>query len=198
MAILLVFQVEAGHEWYLQVLYVIGAADSLHPYRYQRSVRSLIHKRDTKFEKRVQEPQEPKNGTNMVAVQLNATLFEDSNRDARTSSGSSQDSAKVIAPAICGVAAVLCLIICILFVCRRRRRHRKKDSKSSSQGASKPKSDNRDIIQTDISKTVTVRHVNVNTLDNKAADRRPTTHVRVKDVNLKVHLKNKRLSGTEV
>lgn len=194
---------EAGHQWYLQVIYVISPESRSSP-RIQRSVTYELrrHRRDlvdrsgklTLDESLIydNEGDQVKNGTNMKSLRLEAALSATYNAHVGSSVGG-------------GVAAVTLLVLVLLASCFLFRRCRKSAKKKKSKtAASKVYEDyplNTKVevcldkcVETNFStKHCTVRNVNVLNRNQDA-----TAKTKVKQVNLEVKLHNNLNDGTEV
>lgn len=154
-------QGETGHQWFVQVIYIIGPADKVNYRRYQRSATS--HHRLKRAAPDWTNSLEQKNGTNIHSLQLDS----DALASQRESHGAATSPASIITPVVSVVVLlVLLLLLCLLLVLWRRRRHHKSEATSqtavcmapqTSQGTSDAAS--QDLRrQTNVSKT-TVRQV---------------------------------------
>ncbi|XP_048248290.1 extracellular matrix organizing protein FRAS1-like isoform X2 [Haliotis rufescens] len=182
------YKVDSGHQWYLQVIYVIGPSDKLRK-RFRRSS-MLRFRRDASGASNSFD--EPKNGTNMRLLHLdNAHVY------------SEPDSPFPLVPHVAAPAAVggllfIIVIIVIMIVVIRRRRRRKKeppvkpnnlvtlvDTPDSGITTNRWKGSRRSLRMTDSRR-------NLNTQEEKS------NLVKAKEVNLKVIHGNNVDSGTEV
>ena len=192
---------EAGHQWYLQVIYVISPESRSSP-RIQRSVtyqlsrpkRDLVDRsgRLTLDESLIydNEGDQVKNGTNMKSLRLEAGPAGSFNAHVGSSVGG-------------GVAAVTLLVLVLLAACflfRRCRRSAKKKSKKPPNKAYEEYPLNTKVevcldkcVEKNFStKHCTVRNININR--NQEANGK----AKVKQVNLEVKLHNNLNDGTEV
>lgn len=195
---------EAGHQWYLQVIYVIGPESRSSPriqrsatYELSRSRRDLVDRggRLTLDESLIydNEGDQVKNGTNMKSLRLEAAPSASFNAHTGSSVGG-------------GVAAVTLLVLVLLASCFLWRRCRRAALKASA----KEKACEEYPLNTKVevcvercveknfrSKNCTVRNVNIlhRHQDNAAA---AATRPKVKQVNLEVKVHNNLSDGTEV
>ncbi|XP_034535025.1 extracellular matrix protein FRAS1, partial [Notolabrus celidotus] len=193
------YKVEAGHQWYLQVIYVIGP-ESRSSLRIQRSVtyqlgrsrRDLVDRsgRLTLDESLIydNEGDQVKNGTNMKSLRLEAGPSASFNAHMGSSVGG-------------GVAAVTLLVLVLLAACFLFRRCRRAALKKSKK-AEKPYEEyplntkvevcmDKCVEKNFSSKHCTVRNINV-------LNRNQETRPKVKQVNLEVKVHNNLNDGTEV
>ncbi|KAF0034366.1 hypothetical protein F2P81_014432 [Scophthalmus maximus] len=202
------YKVEAGHQWYLQVIYVISPESRSSPriqrsatYQLSRPRRDLVDRsgRLTLDESLIydNEGDQVKNGTNMKSLRLEAGPAATFNAHVGSSVGG-------------GVAAVTMLVLvllasCFLFRrCRRRSAVARKKKKKNSDKA--PKAYEEYPLNTKVevcmdkcveknfsSKHCTVRNVNVLNRNQEANGK-----AKVKQVNLEVKIHNNLNDGTEV
>uniref|UniRef100_A0A3Q2DG67 Fraser extracellular matrix complex subunit 1 n=1 Tax=Cyprinodon variegatus TaxID=28743 RepID=A0A3Q2DG67_CYPVA len=191
------YKVEAGHQWYLQVIYVIGPESRSSP-RIQRSVTYQLHrpKRDvvdrngrlTLDESLIydNEGDQVKNGTNMKSLRLEVGPSATFNAHVGGSVGG-------------GVAAITLLVLALLASCflfRRCRRSAKKVTKVPKTCEEYPLNTKVEVCMDKCmeknfsTKQCTVRNVNIN--------RSQEANGKVKQVNLEVKLHNNLSDGTEV
>jgi len=193
--------VEAGHQWYLQVIYVISPEPRSSP-RIQRSVtyqlsrpkRDLVDRsgRLTLDESLIydNEGDQVKNGTNMKSLRLEVGPSATFNAHVGSSVGG-------------GVAAITLLVLVLLASCFLFRRCRQSVKKRQSKTS--PKTYEEYPLNTKVevcmdkcveknfgTKHCTVRNVNINR-NQKGNDK-----TKVKQVNLEVKLHNNLNDGTEV
>ncbi|XP_043916303.1 extracellular matrix organizing protein FRAS1-like [Protopterus annectens] len=194
------YKVEAGHQWYLQVIYIIGPESIAGP-RVQRSVthqlsrirRDLVDKNgrlvlddsliyDNDGDK-------VKNGTNMKSLRL----------EVEAASSEAQSEASVG-----GAAAAVVLLLFILFgACFLARKCKKQKKKKPTKDVLEeyPLNTKVDISKKNIDrveKNVYKQHYtirNINVLDKNESSYRG---IKVKQVNLEVKLHNNFNDGTEV
>ncbi|XP_032434237.1 extracellular matrix organizing protein FRAS1 isoform X1 [Xiphophorus hellerii] len=191
------YKVEAGHQWYLQVIYVIGPESSYSPriqrsltYQVSRSKRDLVDRsgRLTLDESLIydNEGDQVKNGTNMKSLRLEAGPSATFNAHVGSSVGG-------------GVAAVTLLVLALLASCflfRRCRRSAKKVTKTPKAYEEYPLNTKVEVCMDKCveknfgTKHCTVRNVNIN--------RNQETNGKVKQVNLEVKIHNNLGDGTEV
>ncbi|XP_041644401.1 extracellular matrix protein FRAS1 [Cheilinus undulatus] len=190
------YKVEAGHQWYLQVIYVIGPESRSSPriqrsvtYQLSRSRRDLVDRsgRLTLDESLIydNEGDQVKNGTNMKSLRLEVEPSATFNAHVGSSVGGA-------------VAAVTLLVLVVLascFVLRRcRRAAAKKTEKTYEQYPLNTKVEvclDKCVEKNFSSKHCTVRNINIL---NRQQEPRP----KVKQVNLEVKLHNNLSDGTEV
>ncbi|MEQ2309931.1 Extracellular matrix protein fras1, partial [Ameca splendens] len=191
------YKVEAGHQWYLQVIYVISPESRSSPriqrsvtYEVSRSKRDLVDRsgRLTLDESLIydNEGDQVKNGTNMKSLRLEVGPSATFNAHVGSSVGG-------------GVAAVTLLVLALLASCflfRRCRRLAKKMPKAQKTYEEYPLNTKVEVcmdkcVEKNFStKHCTVRNVNIN--------RNQEPNGRVKQVNLEVKLHNNLSDGTEV
>lgn len=195
-------QVEAGHQWYLQVIYVISPESRSSPrvrrsltYALpQRSKRDLVDRsgRLTLDESLIydNEGDQVKNGTNMKSLRLEAAPSATFNAHVGSSVGG-------------GIAAMTLLVLVLLALCFLLRRCRRATAKSA-QKAQKVYEEyplntkvevcmDKCVEKNFSSKHCTVRNVNVLNRNQEPGER-----AKVKQVNLEVKLHNNLSDGTEV
>lgn len=187
---------EAGHQWYLQVIYVISPESHSNP-RIQRSVTSLLSRSKRDLVDRSgrlmldesliydNEGDQVKNGTNMKSLHLEELPSATFNAHLGSSVGG-------------GVAAITLLVLALLASCFlfRRCRHSAKSKSSQKPYQEYPLNTKMEVCMDKCveknfsSKHCTVRNINI----NQDAGR----HTKVKQVNLEVKLHNNLNDGTEV
>lgn len=188
---------EAGHQWYLQVIYVIGPESRSSPriqrsltYQVSRSKRDLVDRsgRLTLDESLIydNEGDQVKNGTNMKSLRLEAGPSASFNAHVGSSVGG-------------GVAAITLLVLALLASCflfRRCRRSTKKATKTPKGYEEYPLNTKVEVcldkcVEKNFgTKHCTVRNVNIN--------RNQEPNGKVKQVNLEVKIHNNLGDGTEV
>uniref|UniRef100_A0A3B3VXF3 Fraser extracellular matrix complex subunit 1 n=1 Tax=Poecilia latipinna TaxID=48699 RepID=A0A3B3VXF3_9TELE len=191
------YKVEAGHQWYLQVIYVIGPESRSSPriqrsltYQVSRSKRDLVDRsgRLTLDESLIydNEGDQVKNGTNMKSLRLEAGPSATFNAHVGSSMGG-------------GVAAITLLVLALLASCflfRRCRRSAKKATKTPKAYEEYPLNTKVEVCMDKCveknfgTKHCTVRNVNIN--------RNQEPNGKVKQVNLEVKIHNNLGDGTEV
>ncbi|XP_066304374.1 extracellular matrix organizing protein FRAS1-like [Branchiostoma lanceolatum] len=166
------YKVEAGHQWYLQVIYIIGPQGMMP--RFRRSVAMAIDKRDVS-DNHVETSagdRDVKNGTNMRFLQL------------ESDSGGLTGSAGAVAASVTILLLLLIIVIIVFVVFRRRRREGRKDKQEKTF----------DNLRMDIMKKSGGKGEPCGKQDVT-----PASSVKVKRVNLEVKVNNKSVSkGTEV
>ncbi|XP_036955362.1 extracellular matrix protein FRAS1 isoform X2 [Acanthopagrus latus] len=195
------YKVEAGHQWYLQVIYVISPESRSSP-RIQRSVTYKLNrpKRDlvdrsgrlTLDESLIydNEGDQVKNGTNMKSLRLEAGPSATFNAHVGSSVGG-------------GVAAVTLLVLVLLASCflfRRCRRAAKKKSKKSSKMYEEYPLNTKVEVCLDkcVEKNFSTKHCTVRNVNVFNRNQEPNGKAKVKQVNLEVKLHNNLNDGTEV
>ncbi|TSN86075.1 Extracellular matrix protein FRAS1 [Bagarius yarrelli] len=184
------YKVEAGHQWYLQVIYVIGP-ESISSPRVRRSV-SLALKRDLSEQSVLDESliydnegEQVKNGTNMKALKLE--LEPSATFDSHTSGSVGG-----------GVVAIILLIVLLLSSCFLFQKCRKADNRKAMK---KPNMEeyplNTKVEVERLEKNLKNGKCNINLL-SQSADTWKVNGVKVKQVNLEVKLHNNLNDGTEV
>ncbi|XP_060542993.1 extracellular matrix organizing protein FRAS1 [Pantherophis guttatus] len=202
------YKVEAGHQWYLQVIYVIGP-EMIGGSRMPRSVvhHSKRGRRDLVDHKGVpvlddsliydNEGDQMKNGTNMKSLSLEQ-------QEAVTVASLSQTGASIGS----GFAAVLLLVLVLLSICfvtRKCRKHRKKKKKKAAKEIAEQYPLNTKVeaakrYAEGLEKNVSGQYCTVKNLnllcENEGAYKVRGT--RVKQMNLEVKVHNNLHDGTEV
>ncbi|XP_041854892.1 extracellular matrix protein FRAS1 [Melanotaenia boesemani] len=195
------YKVEAGHQWYLQVIYVISPESRSSPrvqrsltYQLSRSKRDLVDRsgRLTLDESLIydNEGDQVKNGTNMKSLRLEVGPSATFNAHVGSSVGG-------------GVAAITLLVLVLLASCflfrRCQRAFTTKKSKSSAKIYEEYPLNTK--VEVCMDKCVeknfgtghcTVRNININ------RNQEPHDKTKVKQVNLEVKLHNNLNDGTEV
>uniref|UniRef100_A0A3Q2PFS0 Fraser extracellular matrix complex subunit 1 n=1 Tax=Fundulus heteroclitus TaxID=8078 RepID=A0A3Q2PFS0_FUNHE len=191
------YKVEAGHQWYLQVIYVISPESRSSPriqrsvtYHVSRSRRDLVDRSGRLMldESLIydNEGDQVKNGTNMKSLRLEVGQSATFNAHVGSSVGG-------------GVAAVTLLVLALLASCflfRRCKRSAKKTAKVPKAYEEYPLNTKVEVCMDKCveknfsSKHCTVRNVNIN--------RNQEPNGKVKQVNLEVKLHNNLNDGTEV
>lgn len=191
---------EAGHQWYLQVIYVISPESRSSPriqrsvtYELSRSKRDLVDRsgRLTLDESLIydNEGDQVKNGTNMKSLQLVAGPSATFNAHVGSSVGG-------------GIAAVTLLALVLLASCflfRRCRRSAKKKSKKSQKVYEEYLLNTKVEVCMDkcLEKNFSTKHCTVRNINILNRNQEPNSKTKVKQVNLEVKLHNN-LDGTEV
>uniref|UniRef100_A0A672YIC3 VWFC domain-containing protein n=1 Tax=Sphaeramia orbicularis TaxID=375764 RepID=A0A672YIC3_9TELE len=201
------YKVEAGHQWYLQVIYVISPESRSSP-RIQRSatyeLRQRRPRRDlvdrsgklTLDESLIydNEGDQVKNGTNMKSLRLEAAPSATYNAHVGSSVGG-------------GVAAVTLLVLVLLascFVFRRCRKSAKKKTTTKSKTASKayeeyPLNTKVEVCMDKcVEKNFSTKHCTVRNVNILNRNQDAKAKAKVKQVNLEVKLHNNLNDGTEV
>ncbi|XP_046698206.1 extracellular matrix protein FRAS1 [Silurus meridionalis] len=184
------YKVEAGHQWYLQVIYVIGP-ESISSPRVRRSI-SLALKRDLSEQSVLDESliydnegEQVKNGTNMKALKLE--LEPSATFDSHTSGSVGG-----------GVAAIFLLVLLFLSTCLLFRKCRKVDKRKPVKNPNMEEYPLNTKVEVErLEKNLKNDKCNVNLL-SQSADTWKVNGVKVKQVNLEVKLHNNLNDGTEV
>ncbi|XP_077999737.1 extracellular matrix organizing protein FRAS1-like [Glandiceps talaboti] len=195
------YKIDSGHQWYLQVLYVIGPADSLPRFRRSIFMNTAINKRDVVdsngnlIDKDIVfgDNSDNHNGTNMRVLKLNSTESE----------AESSQVATISAAAVGSIVLIVVVVVIVFIICKKRQRKEKKASNNQ------PKPSNRDTarmrekariaektdntFERDLKKTVTVSNINIKKHDNLHSGKVKKVNV---DINVRNNLKDK--PGTEV
>ncbi|XP_013916331.1 PREDICTED: extracellular matrix protein FRAS1-like [Thamnophis sirtalis] len=202
------YKVEAGHQWYLQVIYVIGP-EVIGGSRMPRSVvhhlkrgrRDLVdHKGAPVVDDSLiydNEGDQMKNGTNMKSLSLEQ-------QEAITVASLSQTGASIGS----GFAAVLLLVLVLLSICfvtRKCRKHRKKKKKKAAEEVAEQYPLNTKVeaakrYAEGLEKNVSGHYCTVKNLnllcENEGAYK--VRGAKVKPMNLEVKVHNNLHDGTEV
>uniref|UniRef100_H3AFZ6 Fraser extracellular matrix complex subunit 1 n=1 Tax=Latimeria chalumnae TaxID=7897 RepID=H3AFZ6_LATCH len=178
------YKVEAGHQWYLQVIYIIGPESIAGP-RVQRSLTYQL-----KRNRRDLVDSHVKNGTNMKNLRLEV--------EAAASTGQAEASIGG------GVAAIFLLLLILLSVCflAKKCKRQKKKKPASEVMEEYPLNTKVEVSKKNIdrleknfsSQHCTVRNVNLLNKNQEAYIK----GVKVKQVNLQVKVHNNLYDGTEV
>ncbi|KAE8291739.1 Extracellular matrix protein FRAS1 Precursor [Larimichthys crocea] len=195
------YKVEAGHQWYLQVIYVISPESRSSPriqrsvtYEVSRSKRDLVDRsgRLTLDESLIydNEGDQVKNGTNMKSLRLEAGPSATFNAHVGSSVGG-------------GVAAVTLLVLVLLASCflfRRCRRSAKKKSKKAHKVYEEYPLNTKVEVCMDkcVEKNFSTKHCTVRNVNILNRNQEPNGKAKVKQVNLEVKLHNNLNDGTEV
>lgn len=193
---------EAGHQWYLQVIYVIGPESRSNPriqrsvmYQLSRSKRDLVDRsgRLTLDESLIydNEGDQIKNGTNMKSLYLEAGPSPTFNAHVGSSVGG-------------GVAAITLLVLVLLASCflfRRCRRLAKKKSKKKEPKIYEEYPLNTKVevcMDKCVEKNFGTKHCTVRNINVLNRNQEANSKAKVKQVNLEVKLHNNLNDGTEV
>uniref|UniRef100_A0A3Q3BPI3 Fraser extracellular matrix complex subunit 1 n=1 Tax=Haplochromis burtoni TaxID=8153 RepID=A0A3Q3BPI3_HAPBU len=196
------YKVEAGHQWYLQVIYVIGPESRSNPriqrsvtYQLSRSKRDLVDRsgRLTLDESLIydNEGDQIKNGTNMKSLYLEAGPSPTFNAHVGSSVGG-------------GVAAITLLVLVLLASCflfRRCRRFAKKKSKKKEPKIYEEYPLNTKVevcMDKCVEKNFGTKHCTVRNINVLNRNQEANSKAKVKQVNLEVKLHNNLNDGTEV
>lgn len=192
---------EAGHQWYLQVIYVIGPDSHSSP-RIQRSLTSQLSRsrrdlvdrsgRLTLDESLIydNEGDQMKNGTNMKSLRLEAGPSPTFNAHMGSSVGG-------------GVAAITLLVLVLLAACflfRRCRRSAKKSKKKAPKTYEEYPLNTKVEVCMDkcVEKNFSTTHCTVRNINILNRNQETSSKAKVKQVNLEVKLHNNLNDGTEV
>ncbi|CAN9512669.1 unnamed protein product [Ophioblennius macclurei] len=195
------YKVEAGHQWYLQVIYVISPESRSSPrvqrsltYQLSRSRRDLVDRSGklTLDESLIydNEGDQVKNGTNMKSLRLEAGPSATFNAHVGSSVGG-------------GVAAITLLVLLLLASCFlfRHCRHaaKKKSSKMAKSYEDYPLNTKVEVcLDKCVEKNFSTKHCTVRNVNVLNRNQEPTGKTKVKQVNLEVKLHNNLSDGTEV
>ncbi|XP_028271090.1 extracellular matrix organizing protein FRAS1 isoform X7 [Parambassis ranga] len=192
------YKVEAGHQWYLQVIYVISPESRSSPriqrsvtYELSRSKRDLVDRsgRLTLDESLIydNEGDQVKNGTNMKSLRLEVGPSGTFNAHVGSSVGG-------------GVAAVTLLVLVLLAACflfRRCRQSAKKSKKPPKAYEEYPLNTKVEVCMDKcVEKNFSTKHCTVRNVNVLNRNQEPKT--KVKQVNLQVKVHNNLSDGTEV
>ncbi|KAM5158784.1 extracellular matrix organizing protein FRAS1 [Callospermophilus lateralis] len=199
------YKVEAGHQWYLQVIYIIGP-DTVSGPRVQRSLTAPLrrHRRDlvdpsgwlTLDDSLIydNEGDQIKNGTNMKSLNLEM-------QEPIVAASLSQTGAS-IGSALAAIMLLLLLFLVACFITRKCQKQRKKQPTEDileeyplNTKVDVPKR-NQDRVEKNVNRQYcTVRNVNILS-DTEGAY--PFKGAKVKKLNLEVRVHNNLQDGTEV
>ncbi|XP_029959982.1 extracellular matrix organizing protein FRAS1 [Salarias fasciatus] len=195
------YKVEAGHQWYLQVIYVISPESRSSPrvqrsvtYQLSRSRRDLVDRsgRLTLDESLIydNEGDQVKNGTNMKSLRLDAGPPAAFDAHVGGSVGG-------------GVAAVTLLALLLLASCFLLRRCRRAAKRKSGEAAKTyedyPLNTKVEVcLDKCVEKNFSSRHCTVRNVTVPNRSQQPAGKPKVKQVNLEVKLHNNLGDGTEV
>ncbi|XP_034027090.1 extracellular matrix protein FRAS1 [Thalassophryne amazonica] len=195
------YKVEAGHQWYLQVIYVISPESRSSPriqrsvtYQLSRSKRDLVDRsgRLTLDESLIydNEGDQVKNGTNMKLLCLEAGPSNTFSHHMGSSVGG-------------GVAAITLLVLVLLASCfllrRCRRAVRKKTKKTPKAYEEYPLNTKVEVCMDKcVEKNFGSKHCTVRNVNILSRNQEPNGKAKVKQVNLEVKLHNNLNDGTEV
>ncbi|XP_066568203.1 extracellular matrix organizing protein FRAS1 isoform X2 [Amia ocellicauda] len=198
------YKVEAGHQWYLQVIYVIGPEAISGP-RFQRSLTYQLkrHQRDlvdksgrlTLDESLIydNEGDQVKNGTNMKTLRL----------EMEAAVASASQAGGSVGGAVAAITLLLLVFLASCFLVKKCRRKGKKKKPAKDLPELYPLNTKVEVCLRNVdrleknfsSKHCTVRNVNIL---NKNQEACKVKEVKVKQVNLEVKLHNNLHDGTEV
>ncbi|XP_073717143.1 extracellular matrix organizing protein FRAS1 [Misgurnus anguillicaudatus] len=193
------YKVEAGHQWYLQVIYVIGPESISAPrikrsvtYELSRSRRDLVDRsgRLTLDESLIydNEGDQVKNGTNMKTLKLEMEPSGTFNPQMGGSIGG-------------GVAAMVLLFLLLLAFCLVVRKCRRVVKKRPAKAVDDyPLNTKVEVCIERLEKNLNSKHCSVRNVNllNKNPETYKVNGVKVKQVNLEVKLHNNLNDGTEV
>ncbi|MGH0181185.1 UNVERIFIED_CONTAM: hypothetical protein FKN15_006840 [Acipenser sinensis] len=196
------YKVEAGHQWYLQVIYVIGPESISGPriqrsltYQLKRSRRDLVDKSGqlTLDESLIydNEGDQVKNGTNMKPLSLEVEA-----------AASASQTGSSIGGAVAAVTVLLLIFLASCFLFKKCRRQGKKKMPTKNLAEEYPLNTKVEVCLRNVdrleknlnSKHCTARNVNI--LNKNEACK--VKGVKVKQVNLEVKVHNNLHDGTEV
>ncbi|KAL3876627.1 hypothetical protein ACJMK2_034445 [Sinanodonta woodiana] len=181
------YKVTSGHQWYLQVLFLIGSSDpALKNYRNRRSAFISLGKRDISDSLDGIFERQNRNGTNIKVLHLNQT-----NLSSISTSHTKQDIALefILIPVI---AVVLIIFAIVIFLILRKKRQKHKNSKPKKRSNLEIAQQNSVIYKGKLRNSIELKN---STVVQTEKNRKPS--VRVKDTNLNSN-KKKKENGTEV
>ncbi|KAH3869870.1 hypothetical protein DPMN_033043, partial [Dreissena polymorpha] len=191
------YKVTSGFQWYIQVIYSIGPADSL--FRRKRyTVLSLDReKRAENMNMKYDwlENNSSKNGTNIQILHLNNTQVKEI-----IAKNDKSNLLVVVVPIIVAVILIVTVVIIVVCMKRRRRRRRKQPSSTSMRNNLELANQNSVIYKGKINKPVTVRCSSSHELKQSVvykADHGKMS-VRIKDTNIQKAKNITKGNGTEV
>ncbi|RXN23492.1 extracellular matrix FRAS1-like protein [Labeo rohita] len=193
------YKVEAGHQWYLQVIYVIGPESISSPrvqrsvtYELKRSRRDLVDRSGRLMldESLIydNEGDQVKNGTNMKTLKLEMEPSGTFNPQMGGSIGG-------------GMAAVVLLFLILLAFCIMVRKCRRVVKKRPAKAVEDyPLNTKVEVCIERLEKNLNSKHCSVRNINvlNKNPETYKVNGVKVKQVNLEVKLHNNLNDGTEV
>ncbi|KAL5018413.1 hypothetical protein ScPMuIL_004135 [Solemya velum] len=189
------YKVTSGHQWFLQVLYIISSSDPTHQkYRNRRSSMMSVGKRDATMEKfPLFENKSKRNGTNMRQINLNITASRIITDDESIS------HVVIIVPSVLGVLLITSVIIVVAIIRRRRKRkqtlpNRRNNIEIAEQNSIKYK--HRNNLCAEVKPLSTDKRIKNTVIHNSEKGKVPV--VRIKDVNIHKVKKKDNISGTEV
>ncbi|XP_042580368.1 extracellular matrix organizing protein FRAS1-like [Cyprinus carpio] len=193
------YKVEAGHQWYLQVIYIIGPESISAPriqrsvtYELKRSRRDLVDRSGRLMldESLIydNEGDQVKNGTNMKTLKLELEPSGTFNPQMGGSIGG-------------GMAAIILLFLVLLAVCLMVRKCRRVVKKRPVKAVEDyPLNTKVEVCIERLEKNLNSKHCSVRNINvlNKNPETYKVSGVKVKQVNLEVKLHNNLNDGTEV
>ncbi|XP_077157208.1 extracellular matrix organizing protein FRAS1 isoform X3 [Paroedura picta] len=199
------YKVEAGHQWYLQVIYIIGPETITGPrvprslvHRLSRHRRDLADKGSPALDDSLiydNEGDKVKNGTNMKSLNLE--------RQEAVSAASLSQTGASIGSAFATVMLLFLVLLVICFVTRKCRKHRKKKKSATDNAEEYPLNTKVEAARRSAErgeKNTNRQYCTVKNL-NILRESEGTHKVRgakVKQVNLEVKVHNNLHDGTEV
>ncbi|MEE6460302.1 hypothetical protein FKM82_000916 [Ascaphus truei] len=197
------YKVETGHQWYLQVIYIIGPETMAGPrvqrsltYQLSRARRDLVDRngRLTLDDSLIydNEGDQVKNGTNMKTLSL----------EMEAAAASSSQTGASIGSAFAGIMLLMLILLAVCLITQKCRRHKRKiparDMVEEYPLNTKVEASRKNIDRVENNfkrQHCTVRNINLLT-ENK--DAYIVKGVKVKQVNLEVKVHNNLHDGTEV
>ncbi|XP_041363241.1 extracellular matrix organizing protein FRAS1-like isoform X2 [Gigantopelta aegis] len=170
------YKVDSGHQWYLQVVYIIGPSDKIHE-RFRRSAVLHVNKRDVSLSQN-----ELRNGTNMISLHLDYTRHQSEERF-------SLPIMHIVIPIGAGVAVILLIVLIVVFV-KRRKRKKEIVTKPNNLVTTTDTCDGNINRWSSRRSLDSKRNTLISVLDNK------TNVIKAKDINLMIG--NNLDAGTEV
>ncbi|XP_053108034.1 extracellular matrix organizing protein FRAS1 isoform X2 [Hemicordylus capensis] len=200
------YKVEAGHQWYLQVIYIIGPETIAGPrvprslvHQLKRSRRDLVdHKGGLVLDDSLiydNEGDQVKNGTNMKSLNLE--------RQEAVAAASLSQTGASIGSAFAATMLLLLVVLVVCFVTRKCRKHRKKKKAAKGTLEEYPLNTkveaakkNTERVEKNVNRQYcTVKNLNI-LCENEGAYK--VQGAKVKQVNLEVKVHNNLHDGTEV
>ncbi|KAM8939375.1 extracellular matrix organizing protein FRAS1 [Pelodytes ibericus] len=197
------YKVETGHQWYLQVIYIIGPETMAGPrvqrsltYQLRRARRDLVDKngRLTLDDSLIydNEGDQVKNGTNMKTLSL----------EMETAAVSASQTGASIGSAFAAIMLLMLILLAVCLITQKCRRRKKKmppkDGTEEYPLNTKVDASRKNLNQAE--KNFRKQHCNVRNINllNEKQDAYEVKGVKVKQVNLEVKVHNNLHDGTEV
>ncbi|KAJ8318225.1 hypothetical protein KUTeg_003316, partial [Tegillarca granosa] len=213
------YKVSSGHQWYLQVIYIIGkAGTSRHHYHRKRSVekQSIMWKANTwkhgRHERRSLDKRDlteklkivgksskssNKNGTNIIHIKLKTTTVQELDTDRNPSNPLAIILISIIVPII----LVVLFIIFIIIYRRRRRKTTKPKKQNNIEIARQNSFQGQNLTFSSATKRLSQINVNITEIKNitvEAMGKDGKSSVKIKNTNIHTQGKKNKNSGTEI